>query len=99
MGAVLNEQGSSHRCLSGVLHLPTDVVISEQGSFHLPISMDAKRARKLAKANMLQMSSWNVGSFIHTFPIAIGLHQGSALSPYMYSLVMDCGDPAYHCML
>lgn len=24
-----------------------------------------------------------------TFPITIGLHQGSTLSPYMFSLVMD----------
>ena len=25
----------------------------------------------------------------HTFPITIGLHQGSALSPYIFDLVMD----------
>ena len=39
---------------------------------------------------------WNAMTFVRTcdgnttdFPINIGLHQGSALSPYLFSLVMD----------
>ncbi|KAI0497228.1 hypothetical protein KFK09_020451 [Dendrobium nobile] len=32
---------------------------------------------------------WTLGGLTEYFPISIGLHQGSALSPYLFSLVMD----------
>ena len=35
------------------------------------------------------ISIWTTGDETKEFPITIGLHQGSALSPYLFALVMD----------
>ena len=46
--------------------------------------------------NLMKLKSLSVTTFVRTcdgdttdFPINIGLHQGSALSPYLFALVMD----------
>ena len=44
------------------------------------------------------------GGYTTEFPIRIGLHQGSALSPYLFTIVMDeltreIQDRAHWCML
>jgi hypothetical protein len=57
---MISEQGSSHRNLSGALHLCPGVVKNEQRSWHFP--QRVRSVRKLAKPTRFCLDSWNVGS-------------------------------------
>jgi hypothetical protein len=60
LDTVLNEQGSSHRILSDVLHRCPGVVKNEQVPSHLTRRM--RRVRKLAETSRVRVGTWNVGS-------------------------------------
>jgi hypothetical protein len=60
LDAMLSEQGSGRRFLSGTLHRRSGVVTNVQGSSHL--SQRVRGVRKLVEPTRIRVGSWNVGS-------------------------------------
>jgi hypothetical protein len=65
LDTVLNEQGSSHRILSDILHRRPSVMKNEQESLYLTRRL--RRVRKLAEPSRVRVDTWNVGSLMGKF--------------------------------